>query len=73
MSMNAQALSTKIALLPQAVQQEIADYIEFLVQKYRPAPVPSARHFRFNWEGGLTETYGHLTSVELQHQALEWR
>lgn len=69
--MNVHMISTRVALLPEAIQQEVADYVEFLLQKYHP---PHEQHpFRFDWEGGLTESYGEVTSVELQHKALEWR
>jgi hypothetical protein len=70
--MNIQTISNKVASLPDAVQQEVADYVEFLLQKYPPRPVPPSP-FRFDWEGGFSGSYGNVTSVELQHKALEWR
>jgi hypothetical protein len=69
--MNVQMISTKVELLPDEIQQEVVDYIEFLLQKYNSRREP--RTFRFDWEGGFSESYGHVTSVELQHHALEWR
>ncbi len=69
--MNIQFISTKVASLPDAVQQEVLDYVEFLFQKYQPRQKPDS--FRFDWEAGLSESCGALTSVELQHQAMEWR
>jgi hypothetical protein len=69
--MNKQMISTTVELLPDAVQQEVVDYVEFLLQKYRPQP--ERPPFRFDWEGGFVESYGNMTSVELQHKASEWR
>lgn len=69
--MNVQMISTKVASLPDAVQQEVVDYVEFLLHKYHPRRERTP--FRFDWEGGFSESYGALTSVELQHKALEWR
>jgi len=35
--------------------------------------VKKAKHFKFDWAGGLSELRGKLTSVELQHRLSEWR
>ncbi len=69
--MNAQIIHAKVDELPFALQQEVLDYIEYLLQKY---PYSREQHqFRFDWEGGLSELRERFTSVELQHKALEWR
>ena len=67
--MIAQNISTKAEMLSEELQKEVLDYIEFLLQKYPPVATPKG--FRFDWEGDLSVE--HLTSVELQHKALEWR
>ena len=38
--MNVQMISTKVELLPDDIQQEVVDYIEFLLQKYSPRREP---------------------------------
>lgn len=67
-----QAIETKIEQLPEALQQEVFDYIEFLLQKYQPR-LNQKHGFRFDWEGGLSDLKDRYSSVELQHQASEWR
>jgi hypothetical protein len=70
--MHAQIIQRKVGQLPDTLQQEVLDYIEFLLYKYEPPTAPPQK-FRFDWEGGLVALKNDYTSVELQHQALEWR
>ena len=67
-----QAIEAKIEQLPEALQQEVLDYIEFLLQKYQ-AISNEKRSFRFDWEGALSDVKDRFSSIELQHQSLEWR
>ena len=70
--MNAQSIQTKAGQLPQELQREVLDYIEFLLSEYQP-PVSVQKQFRFDWEGGLSALKTQFTSVELQHTVLAWR
>ena len=55
--------------LPPELQQEVADFAEFLLQKQARKP---GRPLSLNWRGALRDLRGQYTSVELQHKALEW-
>ena len=65
-------IKLKIRELPEDLRREVLDYIEFLLKKYKSAE-SKARKFKFDWEGGLSDIGENLTSVELQHKALDWR
>lgn len=65
-----ESLDEKIARLPKHLQQEVVDFVEFLLHKaikQRPSKLTLA------WAGGLREYRDQYTSMELQHKALEWR
>lgn len=63
---NLQQAFIKVAHLPAAVQQQILEYVEFMLAKHQSTPEePSA--FRFDWAGSLREES--KTAVELQHEA----
>jgi len=67
--MHEDEIEVKVQDLPEDVRRELLDYIDFLLTKYGKK---GAGRLRFDWEGGLSEV-NDLTSVELQHRALEWR
>jgi len=69
--MKSQIIKDKLEELPQDLEKEVLDYIEFLLQKYGKRTIK--RKFKFDWEGGLSDLKEKYTSVELQHKALEWR
>jgi hypothetical protein len=56
--------------LPPELQQEVADFIEFLVEKRlkRARAKPT-----FGWAGALQDLRDRYTSVKLQHEISEWR
>ncbi len=54
--------------LPKQIQQQVLDYIEFLLDKYQKKDSKNTK-FSFDWEDGLSELKNDYTSVELQHQA----
>jgi hypothetical protein len=56
--------------LPQEIQEEVRDFVEFLLQKRARR---GKRKPRFDWAGALKDLRAQYTSVELQHQVLEWR
>ena len=62
-------IEIKVRNLPNDVRKEILDYIDFLLSRYGKQ---GAGRLMFDWEGGLSDIKN-LTSVELQHRALEWR
>jgi len=62
----------KLQQLPDTLRKEVLDYIELLLRKYGSKPLEK-RRFSFTWEGSLAKLRGKMSSVELQHKALEWR
>ena len=69
--MYSQIIKAKIEELPEDLEKELLDYIEFLLHKY--GNKTERKGFKFDWEGGLSDLKDKYTSVELQHKALEWR
>ena len=61
-----------IQRLPFYLKKEVLDYVEFLSSKYHRKP-GSKKKFKFDWEGGLADVKEKMTSVELQHKAMDWR
>ena len=59
--------------LPLIAQNEVNDFINFLLQRYTVKTVPKKKKVDFSWEGGLAELKDSYTSIELQHKSLEWR
>ncbi len=56
--------------LPSEMQQEVQDFIEFLLakRKQRPRGKPT-----FEWAGALKDLRDQYTSVELEHKISDWR
>lgn len=46
---------------------------KYHVKKQSKRKASNVKKFKFDWEGGLADVYGDMTSVELQHKAMEWR
>ena len=63
-----QEIEKVLSQLPPELKKEVFDYAEFLLRKYQKKN--RERGFTFSWEGKLKLD---MTSVELQHKALEWR
>jgi len=55
--------------LPPELQQEVEDFVQFLLEKRTRKP---KGEFRFDWEGALQDLRDKYTSVELQHKILAW-
>jgi hypothetical protein len=70
--MSVNEIEERIQELPEELKREVLDYAEFLLSKYKGKKA-TAKKFKFDWEGGLSGTDESLTSVDLQHKALEWR
>ncbi|HFE63258.1 hypothetical protein B1H10_03185 [candidate division KSB1 bacterium 4484_188] len=65
-----ETLAEKIKQLPPELQDEVEDFVEFLITKRKRKPY---RKPHFNWIGVLRELRDQYTSVELQHKISEWR
>ncbi len=62
-----------VQALPFNLKREVLDYVEFLTGKCRKKVSPGKKKFKFDWEGGLGGIESGMTSVELQHKAMDWR
>lgn len=69
--MSVNEIEEGIQELPEELKREVLDYVEFLLSKYESKN--HGKKFKSDWEGGLSGTGENLTSVDLQHKALEWR
>ena len=56
--------------LPPEFQEEVRDFVEFLLEKRGREP---GRKLRQDWAGALRDYRDQYTSLELQKKALEWR
>jgi len=63
------SLEELIKELPLDLQQEVQDFVEFLIEKRLKK---TKGKFRFSWAGALKDLRDRYTSVELQKKALEW-
>ena len=59
-----QTLKEKLEALPEPLQKEVEDFVDFLLSK-REA---QRKGFSFSWAGGLSDLKDETTSVELQHE-----
>lgn len=67
-------LETLVRELPPELQSEVEDFVLFLLHKhttqrqiaFRAAPL-------FDWACGLNQSDNQATSVDVQHQILQWR
>jgi len=75
--MDTLSLLNRYQNLSPSAQNEVADFIEFLLSKYKRIESKPKNEkqdaFSFSWEGSLSEYKNKYTSVELQHKANEWR
>jgi hypothetical protein len=51
--------------LPVNLQQEVRDFVEFLLEKHKPR---QHRPIEFKWQGALSDLKDQFTSVEQQHK-----
>lgn len=65
-NMNLQQVFTKVYHLPIAVQQQVLEYLEFVLSKHQTT-MEEPSTFRFDWAGSLAGEQ--KNSVELQHEA----
>ncbi len=64
-----QTINELFEQLPPDLQQEVTDFVEFLVDKKVRR---KQKKLRMTWAGALREYRGQFTSIELQKKALEW-
>lgn len=62
-------LDDLIRELPSELQQEVADFAQFLIEKRVRKP---EGQLRLDWRGALRDMRDQYTSVELQHKIREW-
>lgn len=65
-----QSLEALIQELPLDLRTEVRHFVEFLLTKRQPAPEQKLHQ---NWAGALRKYRQEYSSLELQHQALNWR
>ncbi|RMF93227.1 MAG: DUF2281 domain-containing protein [Nitrospinota bacterium] len=63
-------LKELIEQLPPDLQQEVQDFVEFLLEKRKRK---QGRKLRQDWAGALREYRDRYTALELQKDALTWR
>jgi hypothetical protein len=63
------SLEDKIKELPPELRQEVEGFVDKLVQQVKQP----RRKLTFSWEGALSDTEDDKSSVEVQHEVLEWR
>lgn len=64
-------IAKRLEELPPHLRKEALDFIEFLIQKH--AAKPARRALEFRWAGCLSPLRDRYTSVDLQHESLDWR
>lgn len=57
------SIDKSIQRLPPELQQEVLDFIDFLVQRQAPK---KGKRLKLDWAGGLKEYKDKYTSLELQ-------
>jgi len=64
------SLEELIRELPPDVEQEVRDFVEFVLQRRTIKPLGRPD---FKWAGALKDMRDEYTSVDLQHKLLDWR
>ncbi len=64
-----QTLDEKIRALPPEMQEELENFVDYLLEKRQRQ---SKQSFKLRWRGAMRDLRD-TTSVELQHKATEWR
>ena len=72
--MDTKSLPELVQQLPLDAQEVVRDLVELLLARPKAEATPqSPRFLRQDWAGTLRTYRDQYTSVDLQHQALEWR
>jgi hypothetical protein len=64
-----QPLEELVKELPLDLQDDVRDFVEFLLEKRVRKPKGK---LTLEWKGALRDLRDQYTSVELQHKALQW-
>ena len=64
-----QSLEQKVKSLPLDLHEEVEDYIDFLMNKRTK---PAKKKLDLTWRGALRDDNKKISSVDLQHQSLDW-
>jgi len=64
-----QTLTEIVEQLPPDLQQEVEDFVEFLLEKRARF---KQKRLRLTWAGALREFREQYTSLDLQTKVLEW-
>jgi hypothetical protein len=64
-----QGLKELVEQLPPDLQQEVRDFVEFLMEK---RVTKQKGNLKLDWRGALRDMRDKYTSVELQHKVLQW-
>lgn len=70
MQEHARPLEELVKELPPDCQEEVKDFVIFLLEKRNKRP---RRQPTFSWAGALKDLRDQYTSVELQHKISDWR
>jgi galactose-1-phosphate uridylyltransferase len=65
-------LSELVEELPPELQQEVRDFVEFLLEKRGYKKKIKNKDLKLRWKGALKDLKEDYTSVELQHKVLDW-
>jgi len=73
--MSSKTLTAKYESLPRELQQEVANFLDFIIATKLNKKKTSKKKngFTFDWAGGLKDLKQQYTSVELQHKLNEYR
>jgi hypothetical protein len=63
-------LEEMVKELPPGLQQEIGDFVQFLIEREKRKV---GKRLRQDWAGALRDYRDQYTSLELQKETLEWR
>lgn len=63
-------LEEKVRELPPQLQQEVEDFVDFLLKRQEQR---KGKKLRQDWAGALRDFRDKYTALELQKKALEWR
>jgi hypothetical protein len=70
MSESTKPLVELIENLPPEIEEEVKDFVEFLLERRVRKP---GKKLRQDWAGALKDYRAQYTSLELQKRASEWR
>jgi hypothetical protein len=71
--MSTRALSELVQELPPDAQEVVRDLVELLLSRTTTEEVLEPHFLRQDWAGALRAFRREYTSLDLQHQALDWR